>query len=425
MKQIEENVFMIEHGQGDASFLLKQERDQVFGSGGVYAPSGITHVPWGVLDNQPNTLAKLAAKNGQVLATLDTVRDFLFGKGITFRKKIIEGDKLVGSYEYFNQRLDDLFGEHEINKVYMQAIVQYATNANVFFKHEVDIRRNEYKLGISDSFFTRILVDNQGNRKYVTNPNFGNLGTNLAESTEIPKFDPYNPRASFLSIQHQSIHRAGNPYYSYPAWWATETHIELANLIPLFHKSGLNNGYNIKYLIKMPKDYFDKEGGKELTSKEIAKKWTDWSEKMKKFLSGVENADKTMISRYIRDDAGKPLPAIEIEPIKNLMTDDAYSKVSEMTSLAISNAGGVLPTLAGIASGKGNDSGSQIRVMSDYQQHFRTPAVREILLAPIKVWLKENGFDRLVFPDIEATTITTLDTTKQGTQATTTSTPAN
>lgn len=420
MRQIEDNVFMIEHGQGDGSFLHLYERDQSFGSGVVTSPSAIKHIQWGILDNQPNTLSKLATKNGQVLATLDTLRDFVFGKGIVFRKKVIEGDKLVGSYRYHNDRLEDLFGEHKINQVFLKAIVEHNTNGNVFFKHELDTRRNEYKLGVSDCFFTRIRLKEDGTREYVWNPNFGNTGLVSTNHTKpMPIFDPYNPGANILSIEHQSLPRSGNPFYSYPAWWATETHIELANLIPLFHKSGLNNGYNIKYLIKMPKDYFDKEGGKELTSKEIAAKWKDWSEKMKKFLSGTDNVDKTMISRYIRDDAGKPLPAIEIEPIKNLMTDDAYAKVSELGSLSIANAGGILPTLAGISSGKGNDSGSQIRVMSDYQQHFRTSAVREILLSPIKTWLRQNGFDRTIFPDIEATTITTLDVTKQGTQPTT------
>ena len=170
----------------------------------------------------------------------------------------------------------------------------------------------------------------------------------------------------------------------------------------------------------MPKNYFDKDvGGKELTSKEIEKKWKDFSESMKKFLSGVDNVDKTILSRYSFGDDGKAMTGIEIEPLKNFMTDDAYSKVSEMASLAIANAGNILPTMAGVNPGKGNDSGSQIRVMSDYQQHFRTAAIRHILLDPFHTWLRENKFDRLIFPDIEAIQITTLNENKSGTQTTT------
>ena len=332
---------------------------------------------------------------------------------------MIEGDKVVDSYEVYDPRLEDLMGEHGIQEAFLKAIVEYVTNANVFYRYELDTKTDQFKIGISDCFFTRIMIDAQKKRSYIYNPGFGQYGIVSGDTMQIPAFDRY--KKQLLSIEHKKIHRSGNPYYSYPAWWATETWIELANLIPLFHKSGIQNGYNLKYLIKMPKNYFDKDvGGKELTSMEIEKKWKDFSESMKKFLSGVENVDKTILSRYSFGDDGKALSGIEIEPLKNFMTDDAYSKVSEMASLAIANAGNILPTMAGVNPGKGNDSGSQIRVMSDYQQHFRTAAIREILLDPFKIWLKENKFDRLIFPDIEAIQITTLNENKSGTQTTTT-----
>lgn len=408
---------MISHGRGDASYIMKTETDQVFGAGAAYS-SGVSHVPWGVMDNQPNTLAKLSAKNGQVLSTLDTLRDFLFGNGITFKKKVIEGDKVVDTYEVYDPRLEDLMGEHKIQEEFLKAIVEYVTNANVFYRYELDTKTDLLKIGVSDCFFTRIKLDDKKNRSYIYNPGFGQYGVISNESMEIPALD--RSKKQLLAIDHKKIHRSGNPYYSYPAWWATQTWIELANLIPLFHKSGIENGYNLKYLIKMPKNYFDKDaGGKELTSKEIQNKWKEFSESMKKFLSGVDNVDKTILSKYTFGEDGKAMSGIEIEPIKNFMSDDAYTKVFEMSGLAIANAGNILPTMAGVNPGKGNDSGSQIRVMSDYQQHFRTAAIREVLLDPFKFWLKQNKFDRLIFPDIEAIQITTLNENKSGTQTTT------
>ena len=417
MKQVANDIFMITHGAGDASYIMKTETDQVFGAGTAYS-SGVSHVPWGVMDNQPNTLAKLSTKNGQVLSTLDTLRDFIFGKGITFKKKVIEGDKVVDTYEVYDPRLEDLMDEHKLQEVFLKAIVEYTTNANVFYRYELDTRTDNLKIGVSDCFFTRIMLDNKKRRSYIYNPGFGQYGVIYTDSMPIPALD--RTKKQLLAIDHKKIHRSGNPYYSYPAWWATETWIELANLIPLFHKSGIQNGYNLKYLIKMPKNYFDKDmGGKELTSKEIAEKWAEFSEKLKKFLSGVDNVDKTILSRYAFADDGKAMSGIEIEPLKNFMTDDAYSKVFEMSGLAIANSGNILPTMAGVNPGKGNDSGSQIRVMSDYQQHFRTAAIREVLLDPFKYWLRQNKFDRLIFPDIEAITITTLNENKSGTKTTT------
>jgi hypothetical protein len=191
----------------------------------------------------------------------------------------------------------------------------------------------------------------------------------------------------------------------------------VANLIPLFHKSGLQNGYNIKYLIKMPMDYFDKEGGKDLTPKEVKAKWATFGENMRKWLSGVDNVNKGMLVRYLRGEDGKALDSIDVIPLKNEMSDDAYSKVWEMANVSITNAVGILPVLGGVTPGsKSGDSGSQVRTVADYQQHFRTPVQRQILLEPIQMALRIMGY-KDVLPAFKEVQLTTLDKNPTGKQA--------
>lgn len=107
---------------------------------------------------------------------------------------------------------------------------------------------------------------------------------------------------------------------------------------------------------------------------------------------------------------------IDVIPLKNEMSDDAYSKVWEMSNLSIANSMGILPTLAGVSPGKGNDSGSQIRVMANYQQHFRTPVPRQTIIKPIRHAIRAMGF-RDVIPMFKDVQITTLDKNPTGVQA--------
>ena len=110
------------------------------------------------------------------------------------------------------------------------------------------------------------------------------------------------------------------------------------------------------------------------------------------------------------------MDSIDVVPLKNEMSDDAYGKVWEMANVSIANAAEMLPTLAGVNPGKGNDSGSQIRVMADYQQHFRTPVHHLILLEPLQYALRTMGYTDVV-PGFSGVQITTLDTNPTGAQA--------
>lgn len=428
MNWINDDHFVVEAKHSAAVVQLSELRDHTFGTS--VSPRWVTekHVRWGELDQQPNTLSHLLEKNGQVLATLDTHRDMLFGRGITFKKKVVEGTKVVGSEEYFDARLEDLMGKHRLNFYYMDLIVQMMTNGNAFTRFAWDAAQKEFSPMVTDAFFTRIGLpfERRPVSEYHYNPYFGDSYQTWKryESDVIQKYNAADPAANIVSMLHSKAPRSGNPFYSYPSWWATEDWISLANLIPVFHKNGILNGYNIKYLIKMPKDYFDKEAGRELSSEKVRAKWTAFSKNLKTWMSGTKGVNKSLIVKYLRGDDGKALDSIDVVPLKNEMSDDAYSKVWEMANLSIANAAGILPTLAGVNPGKGNDSGSQIRVMADFQQHFRTGAMREIMFEPIKIWLRNNGFPPEVFPDVNSIQITTLDVEKKGTQETTNNKPA-
>ncbi|OIN55438.1 hypothetical protein, partial [Arsenicibacter rosenii] len=274
-------------------------------------------------------------------------------------------------------------------------------------------------LSVSDCFITRIGRPASGNKatEFHINPYFGSHAAGLQSGTDkLPAFDRKRPDQHVASIWHGREYISGQPFYAFPSWWCSRDWIELANLIAPFHISGLKNGYNIKYVIKVPKDYFDKEGGRTLDPKEVQKKWADWTQKMSDWLAGTDNVNKALIVRYLRGDDGKALDAIDVVPLKNENSDDAYSKVWEMANIGITNAVGILPVLGGVTPGsKSGDSGSQIRVVANYQQSYRTPVHRKIILEPINFALRAMGYTDVVrlFKDVQ---LTTLDAAPSGTQ---------
>lgn len=391
-------------------------RDHAYGNATYYGGAGQTHVSWGNGDNQPNTMGVLVQKNNQIRPLLESNRDMIYGTGITFNKRIYEGSA-VRLEPFQDARLDDWQALTRLPHYAIAAINERITNGNHFTRFEFTPEGLPL-LDVQDCYHSRISqTSTRRNPAYQYNPCFGDLTYfRTRESETIPGYDRADARRNVVSLLHSREHLSGNPFYAFPSWWGAAEWIELANLIPLFHKSGITNGYNIKYLVKVPKDYFDTEGGKSIPVDKIRQKWAEFSDNLSNWLSGTKNVNKSLILRYLRDEQGKATDAIDVVPLKNEMADDAYAKVWEMANVSIANAAGILPTLAGVNPGKGNDSGSQIRVMAEFQQHFRTPVHHVILLEPVQLALRLMGYTDVV-PSFSGVQITTLDVNPTGVQA--------
>ena len=419
MEWINDNVALITSRNGNAAILQQTGdlgRDHAYGSSHVFGGDGRDHVSWGAADNQPNTMGLLIQKNNQVRPLLESNRDMIYGTGISFFKRIIEGTaKRLDPYT--DSRLEDWAFETRLAHYAIGAINERLTNGNHFTRVNFKLDGTPI-LSLSDGFSTRIgRPGSSAEGQFLYNPYFGDFSYFRPKDSErIAGFNFVDPTANVVSVFHSREPISGNPFYAYPSWWGAQEWIELANLIPIFHKSGITNGYNIKYLIKIPKDYFDTEGGKSVPVEKVRQRWAEFSDNLSNWLSGTKNVNKSLILKYLRGEDGKPLDSIDVVPLKNEMSDDAYAKVWEMANVSIANAAGILPTLAGVNPGKGNDSGSQIRVMAEFQQHFRTPVHHQILLEPIHYALRVMGYKDVV-PSFSGVQITTLDVNPTGSQA--------
>lgn len=109
---------------------------------------------------------------------------------------------------------------------------------------------------------------------YYLHPNW--VEFKVAEVQRLPAYDRRNPTKYGDFMYHGRDWTPGQKYYD-AAWWNTRKWTEVSNKIPRFHPSGLDNGYNVKYHIKMQagtQDHlgaFDGEKGQNKAARPVAR----------------------------------------------------------------------------------------------------------------------------------------------------------
>lgn len=216
-------------------------------------------------------------------------------------------------------------------------------------------------------------------------------------------------------------------YYPIPVWWGGWEWIELANQIPQFHKNNIQNGYNIRWHIQIPNDYFlDYEKYQSaVTESEKAEILKDQQEKeqafmddVNEFLAGLANVGRTLFTKYEFDKGlGKEYPGIKITALSYDMKDEALLKLFERSNTANTSAQGIHPSLAGIETQGKLSSGTEIRNAFLMWLIINTPLPRKKLLSPLDLVARVNGWPADLRFGIRDYELTALSTDPSGMQA--------
>lgn len=215
-------------------------------------------------------------------------------------------------------------------------------------------------------------------------------------------------------------------YYPIPCWWGGWEWIELANLIPSFHKSNLQNGYNIRWHIEIPADYFldyeayeaaVDEAGKTVVLENAKEKEQAFMDDINRFLADVTNAGRTVFTKYEIDKSlGKEYPGIKITALDYDMKDEALLKLFDKSNTANISAQGVPPTLASIETQGKLSSGTEIRNAYLMWLIINTYQPRRKMLKPIELVKKINGWPAEIHYGIRDFELTALSDDKSGMQ---------
>jgi hypothetical protein len=383
------------------------ENDNLYVDGNDFAK-------WGKDNLLPQRMLRLVSENHLKPQLLVTERDFLLGSRISLFTRIIENKKVILE-PVQNPEIEDWMEEVEAHKYIRRAAYNFAYFANVFTHIGLSNRRKVELLECFDCTDIRARKRKKGVGRveaFYLHPDWENYRPGEAQT--IAAYDPKDPYRFSAFIYHGKDEMPGQTYYDTKAWWGTRRWTEVSNQIPVFHMSGLKNGYNIKYHIQIPANYFDDFEDPEEAEEELIDDLND-------FLSGIENPDKALISKYSLDQFNKEIAGWKIEPIDNKNSGEAYLNLDKQANTAHASGHGIDPSLAGIDTGsKLGGSGSEKRI--SYQLHIalRTPQPRQILLEPFnKVIKKIMGWDRNLFFGFEDIEITTLEDNPTGQQSVT------
>jgi hypothetical protein len=404
IKELEGGLYILPGAKALVELTGSDKAQDVNFGAAPLSSGGIKLAPWGADNLQPQRMLELVHNNHLKPQLITTGRDFVLGSRLgVFKRSIVEGKERMEPV--LDSEMEDWFESIDGDTTLQGLGYNLETFANYFSVFSLASKTYVEAIQSFDCTIGRALVTTKPKPdRYAFHHDFSNF--KAAEAKILPAWDRSNPAKYGEFVLHGRDWTPGQKYYDIPPYWGTREWTKVSNKIAIFHNSGLENGYNVKYHIKIPAGYFDQFGD---TPEKRKKAELDLMANMNEMLAGVENTDKVFVSKYMTDSAGKMLPGWEIVPIENKMSDDAYTAVNQQANIAHTSGHGIDPSLAGIDTGsKLGGSGSEKRI--SYQLHIamRTPQKRKILLKTFQAAHTIMGFNpahRFGFVDVDITTI--------------------
>jgi hypothetical protein len=374
------------------------------------------HVPLGVKDETLFRLHELASKSPNKWALMETRKDFLLAEGIQIYTRVIKDG--VESFE-LNEDPETIEIEDWIdNSNYKQSVldcgIDLVFSGRYYKKLTLGLNGKPEKIERVDIFHCRPVmpfVNETRVMTYALNANFGTKRFKEADNIYFPAFDPENPAENPVSIIDVKKVYPGQVFHTFAEWWGTEDWTVVTNKIPKFHNSGLDNGYNIKYHISVPDNYFRKEVYAEGENEETLK--VKVLDNIGDTLAGIDNVDKALFTFHkVFSDGKFAESGIKITALPNPMSDDAYTKLFNTANAVQASGHRVMPVSAGIDTGGGlGTSGKELEASANYQQAYLTYNDRQLLLKDFYYIKKMMGWNRNKFARFKNVQIYTADTT--------------
>jgi hypothetical protein len=412
IKELEGGLYILPGARAIVELTGSDKAQDVNYGAAPLSQGGFKIAPWGTDNLQPQKMLELVHNNHLKPQLITTARDFLLGSRIGVFSRSIKDGK-IALEPVLDTEMEDWYESIEGDIAMQSNAYNLETFANFFSVLSLESKNYVSAVQGFDCTVARALVTTKPRpEKYAFHHDWRNFRAD--ECKILPAFDPKDPSKFGECVVHGRDWTPGQKYYDIPPMWGGRKWTEVSNKIPKFHSSGLDNGYNVKYHIKIPSGYFDQFGD---TPDKKKKAELDLMANMNEMLAGVENTDKVFVSKFAVDATGKQLPGWEIVPIENKMSDKAYESVNQQANIAHTSSHGIDPSLAGIdTGGVFGGSGSEKRI--SYQLHvaLRTPQKRKILLKPLQAACKIQGFNPTHFFGIEDIDITTIADNPTGKQ---------
>lgn len=377
--------------------------------------------PWYAPDNSfPHLCLEVITRNNILFGVNDKQAAFNSGQRVRIYKEVIEeGKKRLEITE--NAEVEDWLEKNQVSEQFHNRFIDdlwLGSNwVELLFNGEGKVdsiqhrdattcrsgKKNKYTGKVDNHFLGADW------NKPVYDPKARGKDRKKNNVRRIPAFDPDNPTKYAKCIIHTKRYMPGHPYYPLPYWWPTVEWFRLASKIPAWHSFGMDNGYNIRYHVQIPKSYLD-----QFQPEERRKKKKEIRDDMDAFLSSPKNNGKAFYSTY--SNVGQLPDGWKIDPIDTKLNDEAYTALFDQSNIAVASGLGIDPTLANIMLEGKLGNASEKRIAYQIHMALNTPRPRQRQLRLLEIIQKINGWDKSLkfgFEDIE---ITKLDANPTGEQ---------
>ena len=378
--------------------------------------------PWGKDNRLPSQMADLLRSNADILNLMSAKKDFLYGAGIgLFLENHLDSTTELVPFDFTkstSQKAHEFFMKNDLASYNESAVSHVVDMANLF----INISTFSDKLPTINTIDPILCRTDKNLDKFGKPQNhIVSADWTAGQMRNATIVKAYNESVDFTKsgeyIYHVKPTQTGQFFYGYADWWAVSDAIKLANRLWAFHTNGLDTQYNAAFIVRVASEYFkqfgsDYEGGEEAFR-------NDFWDGIDNLLSGEQGSN-----RMVADECGigpnGMVPYVEIIPIQRGLKGDEYLELYESTILSFANASGILSNIAGVSNGKVmGGSGSELRVSAEFQQQYRTPRQRQLILKVLNRVIKQQ----LELPEnavfaYKSMTLQTLDKNPTGVQKT-------
>jgi len=374
--------------------------------------SGIVVAPWGDDNDFPGMIKKLLDKDAEMKELINTCVLYSMGKGLVpFQETGVDDDgnpvliaiKDPGIRGYFKSRM--------VRKYLLEGFIDLFTFFNVFPELITTKDRSRiHGIYINEASHCRWeQMDDSGLlKKIIHNKNWPSPKLeDPTETTEIPAIDVYDTdivkavrenKALKKFIFPASYPTIGQTYYQLSHWDGLRVSgwLDIAAKIPEFKAALLKNQMTIKYLIRIPNNYWPSAfpNWHELDEPAQNEKKKQKLEEINKSLTDVENTGKSILNEVGYDPITKEkLPGWEIIVIDDKTKAGAFLEDSQEASAHKMRALGLDNAIVGnlMTGGMGAGSGSDKRIAWNLYMAKIGP-YRDIMTDPLMFIAEYNGW---------------------------------
>jgi hypothetical protein len=372
---------------------------------------------WGRDNLFPQHLMSLY-QNNIFPGLMDFKVDMLYSLGAQIYEKKVVGNQLV-EIPVIDYEIEDWLESWDAKNFIADQFTDFVWTENLFTQivvNKTKIQPIRSLKHVNTEECRLSIMNNKGISEKVMMGNW----TDKKDYVPVDRWDPLKPEKHGVYMIHAKKKSYGFRYYNYPVYiGVTYKWLPLANEIPTFHLSRLQNSINAKFHIKIPVSSL--QALKELYNwnKEQIDKWLeDKLTEIDNMLAGAENAGKVFYTFKTTDANGKELNGWEIIELKNSEKEmsEANLRLFNETNQAITSAVQVQPSLACIQLGEKMSSGSE--VLNSYNLHIktRTTIARNLVMDNINRAIRLNWPKKRVYLKIVDAVLVKQEDNKSGLQ---------